>query len=272
MPEETPPARTRTLGRDILRAAGIDLAGRALVYVGGALLALLAFLVVRGGSVPAWSLVAAVVVVAAFGALARRRISGLLSDSEADAASLEDELAHHTEYSRHLENSLDTLQRVVSGDIEAKIPYYIEQAVLAPARDILTAKPAEHVRLSVLLPDQNDDSLWSMPWAAGHSLAGQLKYNEPIRDTLSRHALETGAPQYWPDVQTQTDFQPNPLASAPIRAMVSVPIFWGDETVGVFNAVSAEPDAFDEAEQTFLRSLGGVIAVAVSVWLQQPPR
>jgi GAF domain-containing protein len=95
---------------------------------------------------------------------------------------------------------------------------------------------------------------------------GKLKYAEPIKGTLARHAFESGEPQYWPDTSQQTEFQQNPLASAPMCSLASIPIREGDEILGVVNAISSEKDAFDDAEQTFLASLAGVIAVAVSVW------
>lgn len=181
-----------------------------------------------------------------------------------------EDLGRHSEYSRHLQLSLDALQRVISGDVDAEIPYFLEQAVLEPARRILGEKPAQEVRLSVLLPADNDPLRWSMRWAAGHSMTGKLKYEVPIADTLARHAFESGEPQYWGDTEAQTEFRQNPAASAPTRSMVSLPIQEGDEVLGVFNAVSSERDAFDEAEQTFLASPAGVIAVAVSVWHQRP--
>jgi putative methionine-R-sulfoxide reductase with GAF domain len=105
-----------------------------------------------------------------------------------------------------------------------------------------------------------------MPWAAGHSVVGKSKYDQPIAATMARHAYETGVPQYWEDTESQTEFRQNPLASAPTRSMVSIPIRKGDDILGVFDAVSSEEDAFDRTEQRFLVSLAGVIAVAVSVW------
>ena len=83
---------------------------------------------------------------------------------------------------------------------------------------------------------------------------------------MARHAYERKEPQYWGDVEAQTDFRQNPEASAPTRSLASIPILSGDRVLGVFNAVSAERDAFDDTEQKFLLSLAGIIAVAVSVW------
>jgi GAF domain-containing protein len=203
--------------------------------------------------------IALAVLLAAFGA---RRLRAKKIDNE----SLAKEVGRSGEYSGLLQNSLDALQRVISGDVDADIPHFIEQGVLEPARRILTEKPAENVRLSVLLPSSEAPDRWSMPWTAGHSIVGKSKYDQPIADTLARHAFESGEPQNWPDTTKQTEFRQNPLASSPTRSMISIPIRVGDEVLGVFDAVSSEKDAFDETEQTFLASVSGVIAVAVSVW------
>lgn len=257
---------TRRIAADVFRAAAVDLAGRALVGLLLLIAGAFAWLVYTGGSIPAWVALLVLVGIAVAGALGARELSADNASLVSDVDALGAELRRHKEYSRHLQNSLDALQRVISGDVDAEIPYYLEQAVLAPARSILTEQEVESVRLSVLLPDGNDASRWTMAWAAGHSMVGQLKYNERIADTLAKHAFETGEPQYWPNAESQTDFRQNPLASAPTRAMISLPIRQGDEILGVFNVVSAESDAFDEAERTFTAALAGVIAVAVSVW------
>lgn len=249
------------LGGEIVRAAAVDMAGRALAAVLLAVLGLMVLLVWQGGSIPAWVALAVVFCITTIALISRRRIAR-------DEAALRKEVGRHNEYSRHLQNSLDALQRVISGDVDAEIPFFLDQAVLEPAQRILSEKPAEKVRLSVLLPDDDNPQLWSMRWSAGHSAIGKLKYAQPIADTLARHAFESGEPQYWPDTAEQTEFRQNPHASAPMHSLVSIPIWEGDEILGVFNAISSEREAFDDAEQTFLASLAGVIAVAVSVWHQ----
>lgn len=55
------------------------------------------------------------------------------------------------------------------------------------------------------------------------------------------------------------------------RAVV-VPDPLGERTVGVFNAVSSEPYAFDPAEERYLASLGAVIAVAMGAHLKDDER
>ncbi len=260
--------RVERVGKEIVRAAAVDLTGKALIFVGGSFLAAFALLIWQGGSIPAWTVAILVVVVAGIGALRRAALRRGLRDAEDEASTFLDALLRHEEYSRHVAQSLDTLQRVVSGDISVSVDRYIEQGILEPARDLLMEQTAENVRLSILLPDPEAPEHWWMAWAAGHSLAGKAKYAEPIKDTLSRHAYERGEQQAWPDVTQDRSFQQNPRASAPTRTMLSLPIRRGDEVLGVFNAVSSEPDAFDPTEETYLVSLGGVIAVAVNVWLE----
>lgn len=270
MTSEPSQGRLEKLGGEILRAAAVELAGRVLLAIAGVLVAALGLLIWSGASVPAWVLL--VVVVALVGLavlLMRQRGQGFVGVME-DKRTLEQELGRHKEYSEHLQNSLDALQRVLSQDVDAEIPYYLEQAVLEPAQRILIEKPAEKVRLSVLLPADEDPARWSMRWSAGHTMIGKLKYDKLIADTLARHAFETGEPQEWGDTESQTDFQQNPEASFPTRSLVSLPIRKGDDVLGVFNAVSAEKDAFDDAEKKFLASLAGIIAVAVSAWRGGP--
>jgi GAF domain-containing protein len=255
------------LGGEIVRAAAVDLAGKALVYVGIFFLVALGLLIYQGGSVAAWLLLVPIALLILVAVLAARRLHAQSVDND----SLTKELSRSGEYSGLLQNSLDALQRVISGDVDIDIPNYLEQGVLEPARRILTEKPAENVRLSVLLPSPDAPDRWSMPWSAGHSVIGKAKYDQRIADTLARHAFESGEPQDWKDTSKQTEFRQNPQASAPTRSMVSIPIRVGDEILGVFDAVSSEKDAFDETELTFLASLAGVIAVAVSVWRSQTP-
>jgi len=248
-----------SLSGEVFRAAAVDMAGRALSGLLLIALAVIALFVLEGGSVPAWAALGAVIAIGLIAFASRRR-------GAKNETALRQEVGRHNEYSRHLQNSLDALQRVICGDVDAEIPFFLDQAVLEPAQRILSEKPAEKVRLSVLLPADDHPELWSMRWSAGHSAIGKLKYAKPIADTLARHAFESGEAQYWPDTTAQTEFEQNPLASAPMRSLVSIPILEGDEILGVFNAISSEKEAFDDAEQTFLASLAGVIAVAVSVW------
>jgi GAF domain-containing protein len=252
-PRQHESALTR-FARDVGRAIAIDLTKAGVYFVGGTLLAAFALLVWRGGSVPAWSALLAVVLVLAVGLGVRARSVGYAAA-----------LVRHEEYAAHVAEALDALQRIVSGEIAVAVPHYIEAGVLGPARDLIVDKPAEDVRLSVLLP-RADGERWRMPWAVGHSLTGAAKYEERIVDTVSRHAYESGEAQHWPDTSTDSGFRQNPMASYVTRSMISVPIRRADRTVGVFNVVSSEPNAFDRAEETYLASLGAVIAVAIGLF------
>jgi putative methionine-R-sulfoxide reductase with GAF domain len=99
-------------------------------------------------------------------------------------------------------------------------------------------------------------------------MAGRQKYDQSIAKTMARHAFERREPQYWGNVEEQSDFRQNPEASAPTWSLVATPISKGEAAIGVFNAISAERDAFDEVEQKSMLALAGMIAVAVGVWQQ----
>jgi hypothetical protein len=106
------------LGSEIFRAAAVDMAGRAISAGFLATLALIGLLVWQGGSVPAWSACAVVFFVLTIGVIAGRRAAR-------HEKALRREVGRHNEYSRHLQNSLDALQRVISGDVDAEIPFFL---------------------------------------------------------------------------------------------------------------------------------------------------
>jgi hypothetical protein len=127
------------LGGEIARAAVVDIAGRGLVGIALGVAALVALLIWQGGSVPAWLAVAVVFALVVLTVTRWRRAAR-------EEAALRREIGRNSEYSIHLQNSLDALQRVFSGDVEAEIPYFLDQAVLEPAQRILSEKPTERVR------------------------------------------------------------------------------------------------------------------------------
>lgn len=268
------------LTKEVGFALLVDATKKVVLFVGASVIALVGLVIWQGGSVPAWLLLAVVVLLAAVFAAFSSRSSGALrraigeveeerDECESLAADYEAALERHETYSGHVAVALDALQQVLTDEIDVALDHYIEVGVLEPARDLITDKPAEHVRLSVLVPRADDLERWTMVWSAGHTLTGKAKYAEKIVDTLARHAYESGEQQKWDDVEEDRSFRQNPKASHPTRAMLSFPIRWGERTVGVFNAVSSEPYAFDPAEERYLASLCAVIAVAMGAHLQE---
>jgi GAF domain-containing protein len=261
--------------REVLRAATVDLVGKALSATLVSGVAVFGFLIWQGGSVPAWLFAIAVVLLVAASVVGRahRRRVGELTAIEYQAAELEDivdrladALERHDEYTRHVAVVLNNLQRAVAGALGVDLREYIERGILEPARDLLTQAHDDAIRLSILVPE---DEHWRMLWSAGHSLAGREGYRQPIARTLSRYAYETGEVQKWDDVRDERAFEQHPAASAPIRSMLSVPVLIGDEVVGVFNVIAARPNAFDPAEERYVASIGGAINIAVGYWSRE---
>jgi len=171
-------------------------------------------------------------------------------------------------HSAHVGMMLDHLHQVIGGKLkDVTIPDFLEQGILAPARDMLLGDCDCDVRLSILLPDKAHER-FTMGWAAGHSFESKQKYNVPIADTLARLPYADGFPYDWADVTADNRFKPNPRATRPFHSMVSIPIKHGDEVQAVFNVIWADRNAYDDTALNYITSLGAVIQVAVSAFLK----
>ncbi len=279
---ETPSSHKRvfTFAKDVVRGAMVDMVSKALsagLLSGGGILALLLW---RGGTVPAWLAALAVVIVLTITLSLGIRLGNVKADLAAHQAEL-DQLeeaevrswwaaVRFEVYMEHIADVLNRLQRVLAGDLDGvSIGDYIERGMIQPARDVLQRhNPEERVRLSVLLPDEEGER-WRMAWSAGHSLDGQRAYNERIVDTLSRGPWESGQPEYWSDATQDERFRANPHASHPLRSMLCEPVKSGDTVLGVLNVISSEEGSFDPAEQRYVAALSSVIGVAVAAYLSQ---
>ena len=167
------------------------------------------------------------------------------------------------QYLGHLAHTLDTLQHVLTDGIDdTRIGDYITHGILAPARDMLTRHPDDQIRLSILVPAGDE---FRMEFWAGHDLTSAKKFTIPIKDSISRVAFESGNAQTWDDVNDDDRYTEHPKATRATRAMVSVPLTHGDEVIGVFNAISDQPNGFNPADRLYIECLGSAIDVAVGI-------
>jgi hypothetical protein len=280
--------------KDVVRSALASILAKGLLWGLGGLALLIALLVWKGGTVPAW--IAAVLLVAALGLAGfaysqMRRLKGTvatkderigeleplaeaLPELQADLERLAGGLERHDVYGNHIAKMLDQLQRVVARELDVPIPQYVERGILQPARDLLIADAGGDVRLSILLPRvKPDEDRWRMVLSAGHSVTGGSKYDARIVDTLSRLPFETGEIYWSEDVVFDDRFEANPHATRETHAMISLPLRQGDRCFGVLNVVSSLPGVFDIVERRYLESLTSVVSVALGVFLQDqvPP-
>lgn len=165
-------------------------------------------------------------------------------------------------YAIHVSQILDHLQQVLAVTLPGvTLTDFVERGILGPARDMLMQTPGEDVRLSILVPH---DDRFRMPFAAGHRLPSQQRFEIPIDESLSRFALRTGQACYWPDVNADPDYRPHPRGDRPWCAIYSFPIKVGEKTVGVFNVVSTEAHAFGVQDLLYVEQLGSIVNVAAS--------
>lgn len=163
-------------------------------------------------------------------------------------------------YARHLADALQTLQKVLGGTIPGvTVERFVEDGLLAPARDFLTRRADEEVRLSVLVPA---DGEWRMAFAAGYRLEAKQRFTLPIPGSFSRYAFESGQITWSHDLRSDPRFAEHPYATHPYRSIVSIPLRSGDDVVGVLNVDSSRRDAFPPEDLTYLRILAAIVEVS----------
>ncbi len=172
-------------------------------------------------------------------------------------------------YAEHLRQILDHLQQLIAGRLPNVTHIdFIQRGILDSGRDMLKRTPHEDVRLSILSPTP-DRKEFRMPFAAGHSLAGQQKYRLEIDESISRFAFQKGKRYVWQDLENEPAYKPHPESTRPYRSMISIPIHRGDKIWGVFNVISTAPNSFDDADIEYVHLLGSIINVSTSLILAE---
>lgn len=213
-------------------------------------------LIARAGEdVPTWWLVLSIGISVGLAIAYAWRVRRWLADID----QLEWQLALSGYASELLHGVLETLQKVLNGDVRGvSLDTLVERGVLEAAREFIERGPDEEVRLSVLVAD---DDHFVMRWAAGHRLESQRKFRQPIDEMFARFSYQSGNVEVCDDVTTDDRWKPLAKATRPYRSLVTVPIRRGDETAAVLNAISTYPAAFGGADIMFLQLLAAIIEV-----------
>ena len=118
----------------VVEAAIVGLAGDILKYVVLAAVAVVALTVWQGGSIPAWVAVLVALMVMAVAVLRGRRLRRRVAAADGEAAILDYALSRHENYTSHVAEVLDNLQRVIAGDLDTSMGDYIERGIGPGAR------------------------------------------------------------------------------------------------------------------------------------------
>lgn len=270
MPDEKKPQKgLDQFTKDVLYSALVGLTAKVLGWTALLIFGLTVALVVAGWQVPAWTLMATVLVAVGLIYATRGMTSREGRELRPKLLRAEDELDRHDSYGRIICSVLDTFQKIVAKDIEMSMDAFIEQGILIPGRDVMQAngRPSD-LRMSVLIPI--DGQKFQMVWASGHSVEAKQKYRVPIADTISQVAYERQAIQVWKNApEEERGFKKNPMARRDFKTMVSIPILLGGDTAGVFNVVTDEQAAFDPADVNYLTSLGSIIQLAFGMAIKE---
>lgn len=217
--------------------------------------------------VPVWAALVTVVAVAAAALAIGRRAGGDTEELEELVALLHLQVDLHQYYADHLYEVLETLQKVITESIPGvTFAEFVERGMLEPARQYLTQAPGEDVRLSVQVPDGQNQN-FVMEFSAGHSLESSRDFRLPIAGSFGGHALSSKAIQWTDDV----DADPRWSKHSKVRSgrdygsLVSVPISVRDQVIGVLNVISTYKQAFSPADRTYIELLGSILSVAWSL-------
>jgi GAF domain len=256
---------------DLLFSA-IERAAKVIVavgIVGGTIATIVIF--IRGHKVGAWvPIVVAVPLVLVIGlayVLGRREPSAVeTTTDEPTARESELEQAVRTaEYEKRLLwDVLESIQQAIASEENWQLNELVERGVLGPARGFLTREREEDVRLSVLVPRDDDPNCFRMRWAEGHRPESVKHYNREIDKTMAGLAYRRGEFVESSDVREDDRFEPNPKESRPFRSLVSMPLRIDEKIVGAFTVVSTRPSAFGPTDVAFIKLIGAVLDVLVA--------
>ncbi|MBI2691278.1 MAG: GAF domain-containing protein [Solirubrobacterales bacterium] len=226
-------------------------------------MAVLAYSVLGGSlSLRAWEIALGVLVALGVGFWA-----GRVSRGPEISAEIEREIVLGQTYGEHVREVLNTFQRALSGDIAGvTLDDFISKGILDPARDVLTQGEGEEIRLSVLMPADDDQLKWMMVATSGHSLDGQKKFRLDISTSFAGRAYASKETKISQNVQDDDRFKTHSHArpGREYGSLIAVPLLDGDESVGVFCVISTFVEAFTAVDKTYVEILGAILGVAFS--------
>lgn len=247
--------------------SGFERLGKLIVTAGvvvGAIIAAVVFL--RGHEVGAWvpvvvglPLVLLIAVAHALGHRARAAPSGGEAGPTARERELEQAVATSEYEKRLVWDVLESIQQAVAHEDEWDLDELVERGVLGPARGFLLRERQEDVRLSVLLPREDDPAFFEMRWAAGHRPESVKNYKREIDKTMAGLAFRRGETVESSNVRKDPRFEANPKESRPFCSLVSMPVRIGEEIVGAFTVVSTRERAFGPTDIAFIKLIGAVL-------------
>jgi hypothetical protein len=161
-------------------------------------------------------------------------------------------------------NALESVQQEIAMEEDWKLSELVQRGVLGPVRGLLMRGRFEDARLAVLIPTAQNPDEWTMRWAAGHSPEGVRNFRRNIDLMIAGRAYRKGELVICQDTRKDPKFEPNPRARRDFRSLVAMPLQVDEEVVGVLSVVHTEPNAFLDADVSFIRVIAGVLDVLLS--------
>jgi GAF domain-containing protein len=174
-------------------------------------------------------------------------------------------------YVGHTTDAIDTLQLVISGEIdEIEVGQFVQEGIFEPAQTILSQRDRGDVRFSILESDGGED--FRMGMALGHSMESRRAFKLKIAGSFAGMTYADGKPRVSNDTENDDRFEPHPRARSgrEYGSVAAVPIRLGHEVVAVLVVVAQHPDSFSASDIAYLRELGAIIGLARSISQRAP--
>ena len=111
--------------------------------------------------------------------------------------------------------------------------------------------------------DTNETELVIARYSKGLDEAPSRVVRLPLDRSIAGRAIKTGKTLVVNDVGVEPDLVYPRLVEGPLRSLVAVPLWVGDEEIGVISAYSARTDAFDNEAVQLLEAFGAQASTAI---------
>jgi PAS domain S-box-containing protein len=144
-----------------------------------------------------------------------------------------------------------------------------QQMSLAPTQDEIfqvgtdftpRIVPADHISVTLLTEAGNDLAVHALQCAVGVMPVGS---RWPVTRTLVGQAVREKRILNTPDLTQVDAVDAEVMAQAGLRAALTAPLIYGDQTIGTLRVASPTPNTYTEREESLLTQIASFVAISV---------
>jgi signal transduction histidine kinase/DNA-binding response OmpR family regulator/HPt (histidine-containing phosphotransfer) domain-containing protein/PAS domain-containing protein len=120
--------------------------------------------------------------------------------------------------------------------------------------------PADHISVTLLTEDHDDVTVHALQCAVGVMPVGS---RWPVEGTLVGQAAREQRLINTPDLSQVDAIDAEVMARAGLRAALTAPLVYAEETIGAIRVASPTPNIYTEREENLLRQIASFVAISV---------